>query len=43
MQALRIAQCSGSTRTLCDITAVGHALSSFQALAPVKALLDSLP
>ncbi len=42
MQALRIARSSGSTRTLHEVTAVGHALSGLHALAPVKVLLDRL-
>jgi hypothetical protein len=42
MDALRIARSTGSTRTLREITAVGHELNSFQNLPPVKVLLDRL-
>lgn len=42
VRALRSAQSTGSTRTLRVITAVGHELSSFQNLAPIKVLLDRL-
>ncbi|MGH3936417.1 MAG: helix-turn-helix domain-containing protein [Pseudonocardiaceae bacterium] len=42
VKALCIARSSGSTRMLHEVTAVGQTLSSFQALAPVKVLLDQL-